>query len=465
MMGVRTSIKRHLLILVMTAVAAVWIGTAIFVYVDARHEMDEVLDAHLAQAAGLLNALGSHDIAEIDTEHAPALHKRARRVAFQIWEGDRLRLHSANAPDRPLAQQNSGYSNAVVDGNRWRVFSSSLREDGVVIHVAERTDSREKLAREIAMGLLMPLLYALPLIAVLLWLAVGRGMRPLANMTREVSARAPDNLAPLAVTAPPAEIAPLVEQLNRLFHRIERSIEGERRFTADAAHELRTPVAAIKAQAQVALGANADSERERALNNVIAGCDRAAHLVDQLLTLARVDRVAESKPERCLMRVTAVQAIGEVAPYAAAKRIELGLKEGAEAQIEGFPALLQVMLRNLLDNAVRYSPPGTTVRIAVTGMAERVEVSVTDEGPGIPEAEREQVFQRFYRVLGTGESGTGLGLSIVQRIADMHGASIALGSGDGAKGLRVTLTFPRQRAADMPRGSRATRDPLSPTPL
>jgi len=444
-MRARPSIQRHLLLLVMSAVAAVWIGTAIFVYVDARHEINEVLDAHLAQAAGLLNALRSHDIAEIETEQVPGLHKRARRVAFQIWERNRLLLHSANAPAQPLAQQDAGYSDALLAGRRWRVFSSRVGER--VIHVGERADAREELAREMVVGLLMPLLYALPLLALLLWLAVGRGLRPLANMTRQVSARDPDNLAALDVAAAPAEIAPLVEQLNQLFRRIERSIESERRFTADAAHELRTPVAAIKAQAQVALGAGVANERERALKNVMAGCDRAAHLVDQLLVLARLDWTAESRPEQCLMRVVAVQAISDVASYAAAKRIELELKEGAEAQIEGYPALLHVMLRNLLDNAVRYSPAHTVVRIGVSATDQAVAVSVMDEGPGIPEAERERVFERFYRVLGTAESGTGLGLSIVQRIAEMHGARIELGSGDGTRGLRVMVTFPRRRSA------------------
>ncbi|HSQ02710.1 MAG TPA: ATP-binding protein [Burkholderiales bacterium] len=444
-MPARASIQRHLLLLVMAAVAAVWTGTAVLVYLDARHEINEVLDAHLAQAAGFLNALSRHDMGEIETEQVPGLHKRARRVAFQIWQGDRLLLHSANAPAQPLARQDAGYSDGIMDGRRWRVFSSRAGE--FVVHVGERTQAREELAREMVVGLLMPLLYALPLLALLLWLAVGRGLRPLANMTRQISARAPDNLAALDVAAAPAEIAPLVEQLNQLFRRIERSIESERRFTADAAHELRTPVAAIKAQAQVALGAGVDRERERALTNVMAGCDRAAHLVDQLLVLARLDRTAESGAERCLMRVIAVQAISDVASYAAGKGVEFELKEGAEAELQGFPALLHVMLRNLLDNAVRYSPRGTVVRIAVSATDQAVSVSVTDEGPGIAESERERVFERFYRVLGTPEAGTGLGLSIVQRIAEIHGARIELGSGDGGRGLCVTVTFPRRHMA------------------
>jgi len=444
-MSARPSIRRRVLVLAMIAVALVWTGTAAVVYFDARHEIDEGFDGHLAQTAALLVALSGGDLHDIDEEHAPRLDKRARRVAFQIWRGNRLLLHSVDAPDEPLAQR-EGYSDRTIDKRRWRVFSTRTR-DGRIIHVGERSDTRDELARGMVINMLSPMLYALPVLALMLWLAVARGMRSLAAITGEVSARDPDNLSPLGVHAAPAEVVPLLEQLNRLFGRIEQSLESERQFTADAAHELRTPVAAIKAQAQVALAATVEKEREDGLRKVVAGCDRAAHLVDQLLVLARLDTANHVGREPCSLRALAAQAVAEAAPYAVGKNVSLELDAGDEGRIAGTPALLHVLLRNLIDNAARYSPSGTAVHIGIAERDDVVELRVVDQGPGIPEAERQRVFQRFYRALGTGEEGTGLGLSIVQRIAEIHGARIELGTGPDGKGLAVSIVFPHRDSA------------------
>jgi two-component system sensor histidine kinase QseC len=271
-------------------------------------------------------------------------------------------------------------------------------------------------------------------------------MRPLDEVAGVVSARDPGNLASLAVPQAPREVAPVLDALNRLFARIESSIAGEKRFTADAAHELRTPVAAIRAQAQVARGAVTDDERTRALDNVIAGCDRAAHLVDQLLMLARVDQSTETASAECSLRTAAVDALSDVAAYSIAKDVTLELAPGEDEHVAGHGALLRVMLRNLVDNAVRYSPAGTRVIVAVERKGAQAAVTVADEGPGIPAEERERVFERFYRGLGSGVEGTGLGLSIVKRIADIHGASVALSQPSG-KGLAVTIGFAALRSS------------------
>ncbi|TAN82724.1 MAG: sensor histidine kinase, partial [Gallionella sp.] len=277
------SLKQRLLLLVLAAVIAVWIGAAAFTYHDAREEFDEMLDAHLVQAASLLTAQASHELDEIETEHAPLLHKYSRSVAFQVWEkGNLLRLHSANAPQEHLADKARGFSDSAIGGHRWRVFSTWDENGEYLVHVAERADVRDELARGIAGNLLRPLLISLPLLAVLLWVVVARGLRPLVDLTHEVERREPDNLAPLDAEAAPREVLPLIGRLNRLFARIDESIQKERRFTADAAHELRTPVAAIKAQAQVARSASGEVERIHALDNAILGCDRAAHLIEQL---------------------------------------------------------------------------------------------------------------------------------------------------------------------------------------
>ncbi|MBI1888023.1 MAG: sensor histidine kinase N-terminal domain-containing protein [Nitrosomonadales bacterium] len=440
----RASLKQRLLALALAAITLVWLGASAFTYHDAREEFDEVLDAHLAQAASLLVVQASHDLDELETEHAPLLHKYARRVAFQIWDRERqLRLHSVNAPQQPLTHGEHGFSDTVIDGHRWRVFSTWDESGEYLIHVAERTEVRDELARDIAGNLLRPLWFSLPLLALLLWIAVLRGLRPLDKLAREVEQREPDNLAALNATSAPREVVPLIERLNRLFSRIDASMQKERRFTADAAHELRTPVAAIKAQAQVARAASGDAERIHALDNAILGCDRAAHLIEQLLTLARVDTLDRSVAEPCQLRDIAAETIAALAPAALEKGVRLELLAGDEVDIRGNPGLLRVLLRNLLDNAVKHTPPGTLVQVSITHEHGTTSLSVSDNGPGIPEQERDKVLERFYRPLDTQASGSGLGLSIVKRIAEVHDATLQIQPVNEGRGLRVTVAFQR----------------------
>ncbi|MDO8466413.1 MAG: ATP-binding protein [Gallionella sp.] len=436
------SLKQRLLALVLSAITLVWLGATAFTYLDAREEFDEVLDAHLAQAASLLVVQASHDLDELETEHAPLLHKYARRVAFQVWDKEQqLRLHSANAPQQPLANKERGFSDATIDGHRWRVFSTWDESGEYLIHVAERTEVRDELARGIAGNLLRPLWFSLPLLALLLWIAVLRGLRPLDKLAREVEQREPDNLAALDASSAPREVVPLIERLNRLFARIDASMQKERRFTADAAHELRTPVAAIKAQAQVARAASGEAERTHALDNAILGCDRAAHLIDQLLTLARVDTLDRSVAEPCQLRNIAAEAIAALAPAALEKGVQLELLACDEATVRGNSGLLRVLLRNLLDNAMKHTPPGTLVQVNIAHEPGAISLSVSDNGPGIPEQERDKVLERFYRPLGTQASGSGLGLSIVQRISEVHGATLQMQPASEGRGLWVTVNF------------------------
>ncbi|MDO8312492.1 MAG: ATP-binding protein [Sideroxyarcus sp.] len=438
----RASLKQQLLALALAAITLVWLGATAFTYHDAREEFDEVLDAHLAQAAALLVVQAAHDLDKLETEHTPLLHKYARRVAFQVWEKGRiLRLHSANAPQQPLASMERGFSDSTIDGNRWRVFGTWDESGEYLIYVAERTKEREELARDIAINLLYPLWFSLPLLALLLWLAVARSLRPLVKLTSEVAQREPDNLSALDASSAPREVLPLIERLNRLFIRIDASMQKERRFTADAAHELRTPVAAIKAQAQVARTASGEAERIHALDNAILGCDRAAHLIEQLLTLARIDTLGDEVAEPCQLRSIAAEVIAAIAPAALDHDVRLELTEGDEVIVRGNPVLLRILLRNLIDNAVRHTQPGTSVRINVVNERGQNSLSVTDNGPGIPEPELARVAERFYRPLGTRANGSGLGLSIVKRIAEIHAASLQLAPRKDGNGLCVTVLF------------------------
>ena len=436
------SLRRQLLLLVLGAVASIWIATAIVSYVDARHELDELLDAHLAQSASLLIAQAGHDPEEID-EHADEVHRYARRVAFQFWENGRaLRLHSANAPDTRLSSRDEGFSDALIAGQRWRVWSGWDRERRYLVQVGERTGARDQIVTTMLRNLLLPLGIALPLLAALVWLAIERVLRPLRVLYRQLAARAPDNLAALEPGDAPDEVMPLAETLNRLFERVRASIDNERRFTADAAHELRTPLAAIRAQSQVARGATGDTERAHALDNVIAGCDRAAHLVDQLLTLARLtaerfhaDRTA------CDLRAVAQSALADIAGFALARPVEVALLDGPPVVVRADARLLGVLLRNLLDNAVRYSQPRSRVQVTIGERAGVPFATVADDGPGVPAPQRFELGERFRRLQPGEAPGTGLGLSIVRRIAELHGATISFDDGIDARGLAVTVTF------------------------
>jgi two-component system, OmpR family, sensor histidine kinase QseC len=436
------SMRRHLLLLLLGLVATIWIATAIVSYFDARHELDELLDAHLAQSASLLIARGGDDLDEI-VEHSQELHPYARRVAFQLWEAGRiLRLHSPNAPDVRMSSHDQGFSDAQVNGRRWRIFSGWDRERRYLVQVGEPARSRDEIIGTVIKNMLLPMAVALPVLAVLIWLAIERVMRPLRFLNRQVEDRAADNLAPLELGNAPAEVAPLATNLNRLFDRVRASIDNERHFTADAAHELRTPLAAIRAQAQVARGSIVDAERSHALDSVIAGCDRATHLVEQLLTLARLEperfRAARAASD---LRTIARTSIAAIAPSALQNAIDIVLDEGPPAGVQADARLLEILLRNLLDNAVRYSPPGTTVRVRVGRRAGASFVTIEDQGPGVPREAIAQLGRRFHRLEPGGVAGTGLGLSIVKRIAELHGATVTFDRAD-SRGLAVTVTFP-----------------------
>ncbi|MGE5171673.1 MAG: ATP-binding protein [Rudaea sp.] len=442
----RRSMRRELLLILLGAVALVWIATAIVSYLDARHELDELLDAHLAQSASLLIAQAGHELEEIE-EHAPSLHRYARRVAFQFWEdGSTLRLHSANAPQQRLSPRDEGFSDARIDGQRWRVFSGWDRKHRYLVQVGERVGGRDEIVRAIARNLLVPLVVALPVLGLLVFFTIDRVLRPLRALNRQVRDRAPDTLGALDVHDAPVEVAPLVESLNRLFARVRASIENERRFTADAAHELRTPLAALRAQAQVARGATSAQARTHALDNVITGCDRAAHLVEQLLTLARLEP-AQVPGERapCDLRAVAEAAIADTMPFALEKGVEIELDAATVSPIAGDMRLLGVLFRNLLDNAVRYGPGGTTVRVTVGERDRMPSIVVVDQGPGVPAQERERLGTRFHRLVGGEIPGTGLGLSIARRIAELHGATVAFDAAP-AGGLAVTVAFPASPA-------------------
>jgi signal transduction histidine kinase len=262
-------------------------------------------------------------------------------------------------------------------------------------------------------------------------------LQPLAAVALEIASRDSDHLVELRPARAPEEVRPLVEAINSLFTRVEQTLESERRFTADAAHELRTPLAALTAQAQVAMQARSAAEREHAMAQLATSLRRATRLVDQILTLARLD--PEDRPP------TGRVDLGGLAEEVCARHGALALEKDIALELNAEPVtvpgdsdMLRILLRNLVDNAIRYTPVGGQVTVAVT----REGLSVTDSGPGIPVEERARVFNRFHRLAGQDIEGSGLGLSIVARIAERHGAAISLDSGADGRGLKISVRFP-----------------------
>lgn len=439
---VKGSVRRRLLAMLLGGVALVWLGAAAVTARETRSELQELLDAHLAQSASLLTAQVGHEVGEIEQEHTESLHKYASNVAFQIWaRGDVLLLHSAGAPTKRLSVSEAGFADEVLKGRAWRVFSVWDDRHEYLIQVGEAAAAREHLALEILEKLVLPLLVSLPLLGLLIWFAVGASLKPIGRISNALAMRDPHYLAPIEGEAP-AEIAPMVERLNNLLGRVRASLDSERRFTSDAAHELRTPLAGLKTQLQVAQGAVDESGRKRAMDNAVLATDRATRLVEQLLMLARLEHDAwRSQAETVNLHQAAAQVLAEAAPAAAEKHIRLSLSGSQETHVQGHAGLLAVLLRNLLDNALRYSPADTEIEVGVSETAQGAVIEVQDQGPGIPPTEREQVLQRFHRLAGESSSGSGLGLSIVARIAQLHQAKLELLEGLSGKGLRVVVRF------------------------
>jgi len=457
------SLQARLLALLLLLVTLVWLGAAGFVWVDASDELDELLDGHLAQSAALLivqqtgarNDTGKPDSQEAESdetgpiEDAPSLHKYAPRVAFQVFHEGRLTLRSANAGAIPMSDKTRGFATVQFsDQSSWRVFAAQGSAGDVQVFVGEQMKSRDAILWAVLKGVLMPLLYALPLLALVGWLAVRGGLAPLRSLSEALTQRQPQALEPVMLTDLPAEIEPVVHALNALFERIQAMVDVERRFTADAAHELRTPIAAIRTQVQVALGATADdAQRQHALNYALAGCDRATHLVAQLLTLSRLESSSASAPTG-LVDVSAVaqRVAAELALTALERKQELALDAPAKACIEADDMLTSVLVRNLLDNALRYSPDGARVDLSVTTDGQQVTLRVEDSGPGLADAEMARLGERFYRVLGSDQTGSGLGWSIVRRIAAVYRAQVSVTCSPRLGGLCVSVRWAAQPA-------------------
>ncbi len=428
--GVR-SLRWRLLAAVCAAVSLLWLLTGWLSYTQAQHEAEELMDGNLAQTGRLLLAIlhdNEDDLGELAsrlvTVRGAADNIYEPPLEFQIGRGDGTILaRSIGAPDLPVLGV-PGYSDILRKDQSWRVLNAVSADGRHRVQVSQSIGLRDRAALEVAGQTVLPLAIIAPLLLLLIYLSVVRALRPLIRLAREVSSRSPDNLAPLSGRSVPTEVGPLVLAINRLMVRVGRALENERRFTADAAHELRTPLAAVKVQTQVArLSADA-RQRERALLQIECGVDRATRLVEQLLRLARLDPLnVLPNPRAVDLRALVEGAIDAVrsANPAATQDVAHRLPPAAPAVI-GDPDLLQIALRNLVDNAVRYTPAQSRIVVGLDPEGEdRVRLVVRDDGPGVPAATLARLGERFYRGRDSTVEGNGLGLAIVARIMELHG--------------------------------------------
>lgn len=434
------SLRARLLAWLLGGVVVVGAATAMVQYRNALAQADAFFDEQLRQTALLLRDQPFEylRVPQLPTENP------AYDFVVQVWTLDGVRVYLSRAHSVVPGFTTLGFSTVATSEGNWRVYGvQALRS---VIQVAQPLEVRRRQATAMALRAVRPYALLLPLLAVLIFWVVGGTLAPLQKLARAVRSRLSSDLDPLSTAGLPEEVRPLVEGLNDLLARERGAVEHERAFLADAAHELRTPLAALQLQTDALLRSQDEAERRAAADSLAAGVKRANRMIEQLLSLARHEPRAESLQERVALADLVQETVRELIPLADAKHIDLGVTEAQPLIVCGNREALRTLLRNLIDNAIRYTPEHGRVDVSVQegerhSMRAAV-LRVADTGPGIAASERERVFDRFYRVPGATSSGSGLGLSIVKAIADAHGASIALGAGLEGRGLSVTVTFP-----------------------
>ncbi len=376
--------------------------------------------------------------------------KIQRSTAFQVWMDDGfLALKSNNAPKKPLTDGTDGLSSQSIAGSYWRANTFYDHQTGFTIMVAEQAHYREQLENQLTQDSVLIMLVTYPFLGLLIWIIVGRGLESLKQIAREVDERAPHSLRPVDASEAPIEVAPIIRALNHLFGSLSDAFSREKRFAGDAAHELRTPMAQLSAHAQAALRTESEEERQQALSSIVAGVTRGTHIVQQLLTLSRMvpdAAINDPKPTDLAHEVTEVTALLATQAIDKNTDIELIYDEKDRPIIFANSTAIGILARNLIDNAIRYSPPNSEVRITIERQLNHIVLSVIDNGPGIADDMKERIFERFYRVLGSNESGSGLGLSIVHQIAKLHDADIRLDNPDSGRGLAFRVVFKAYRA-------------------
>ncbi len=460
------SLRRRLLSAILGVFIAAWIITTLGAYIDSRSEVEKLLDAELEQVARALMTLSQHELAEqlqsdnigerntldifgYDKPQTGAVTK----LAFQVWFGDKIALRSSNSPSQRLAHITSGFTVLDTEDERWRVFSLTDERQNITAYVGQHFSARDDLVAATVLRTIIPVFLAVPIIALLTWVCIGHALRPLHIVAERVAGRSSFDLSPIEDPHFPVETKPLIDSLNRLFGRLAHAFDTTRRFTADAAHELRTPLAGIAAQTDVALLATDPTVRSAALVNMKIAIKSMAHLVQQLLTLARCDSATSTTVfSQVDFSETVASTMQQLEITAKTQQVQVRFARRDPVTVDACATSMALILRNIMDNAIRYTPPGGVIDVDVGASEDKAWISVTDTGPGIDPEQRELLFQRFYRGAQQHVPGSGLGLSIVQRCVELHGGEIELQSPERG-GLCVVVRLPKYQAGAAVRGA------------
>ena len=457
------SIRRQLVLTLFAMLLATFAAAGFFSYFVTTREVRELFDAQLIESARVFKGVINQPLQDIDWARIreslneavsePVVgdgllsegHSYEKTVAIQVWSAaGELLLRSPSAPEFSLGPLRHGFYQRDSGDHRWYIYTSVIDANGLWLVVAERSDAREELTFDIAASLAVGSLVDL---ALALWLSrrtINRELQPLADLRDAITQRDPDHLDVIELRTPRSELAPIVQEINQLLDRVRTSIERERRFLADAAHELRTPLAVLKLQAENALHADSNAERRNHLERLLSGVDRSTRVVEQLLLLARLDAKAQPfQPRSVLLDEVARDVLAQLAPLAHARRQDLALDHaGSGITTSGEPTLLGALLRNLVENALRHSPEGSEVEVTLREDLGQPIIQVRDHGPGIDPAHLGEITGRFVRGHSQDTQGSGIGLAIAAHIAELHSAQLHLANVAGG-GLLVTLTFPR----------------------
>lgn len=441
------SIRFRLLVMILLSVLLLWTAVLCFTWWRTSQDINSVYDAELIQVAKLLAVATSHEAEEHDLEDYNADLSDAGYsfpLIFQIWNHhDRLMVRGPDAPELPLTDSLAdGFTDAYFGGSGWRIYTMNLPTDKFRVQVARAHDVMERMVSDFVIDVIKPLLLALPLFG-MLWYVVHRGLAPLRHVSNLIAERDYGHLSPVQVDHIPEESSRLVDEINALLVRLKESIDRNSRFTADVAHELRTPIAGMLVQLQFTDSDLTDSERQRVIEKVRSGLKRLNHVVNQLLTLASIEpEKIRQTFEPLELGEVAGEVLADLSPAALEKGIELELDAAEPVELTGNRQLIGILISNLLQNAINFTPADGSVKVHLANVTNGVELVVEDSGPGIPDDRKSWVFERLNRVPAGG--GSGLGLSIVKEICKVHHASISLSDATGGgSGLVVNLFLPR----------------------
>jgi two-component system sensor histidine kinase QseC len=456
----KKSLKRRLTLYVVLPVMLALLAIGGVGFYSAYNEAQEIYDTELSHVAGLMLSLlraedqeeAKHkhaddadekvdtDIIELGSDFQTSGEGRERDLAFRIWKDKTLLFYSKKAADFGEERVTAGFSNQEIGGKEWRLYVLPDSKSGYTFEVAQQLKVRMSLITKVLATIFSPLILLLPVILILTWVGLRAGLKPLLAVSEAVKRRSHLDLTPLPESESLKEIEPLVNSINGLLANLDYALNKERRFTDFAAHELRTPIAIFKTQAQTALKATDDTQRRMILEAQVQAADRATNMVDQLLTLARLEH-ADIPTETLSLSEIAQQLVSERLPLAEQKQVVLRFEQKSSASILGNKELLTITLSNLIDNAIKYTPAHGEVVVSVFAHDNTALLCVSDTGPGIPEDKLPFVTERFYRVSRHQQPGAGLGLTIVKRASEIIGTTLILRNKDACQGLEAILEF------------------------